>query len=143
MALLPPSTNADYRGARVSAWFLTFAGVASLVPGLIHYFLPDGGAGVIAGMDLSSRRQTIITMFAWFGALQIPYALAQITISLRYRPLVPLFLALIVIERGLMALDGWLGKGAGGHHPPEHYASPVAAGLALLFLVLSLRVSAR
>jgi hypothetical protein len=82
-------------------------------------------------------------MFAWFGALQIPYALAQITVSLRYRPLVPFFLALIVLERGLMAFDGWFGKGAGGHRPPEHYASPVAAGLALIVLVLSLRVSDR
>lgn len=143
MPLLPPSTNRAYRGAPASAWFLTLAGVMSLVPGLIHYFLPDGGAGVIAGMDLSTRRQTIITMFAWFGALQIPYALAQITISLRYRPLVPFFLALIVLERGLMAFDGWFGKGAGGHHPPEHYGSPVAAGLALVFLILSLRVSDR
>ena len=125
-------------GARgIAAWFLTLCrGRCRFVPGLIHYFLPDGGAGVIAGMDLSSRRQTIITMFAWFGALQIPYALAQIAMSLRYRPLVPFFLALIVLERGLMAFDGWFGKGAGGHHPPEHYASPVAAGLALIFLVL-------
>lgn len=139
-ALLPPSTNPAYRGAAVSAWFLVLAGVATVVPGCIHLFLPDGGAGVIAGIDLSGpQAHTIITVFAWFGALQIPHGLAELVIGLRYRTLVPLFLVLILVERGLMAVDGWVLKGAGGHHPPEHYASLAMVVLTLLFLALSLR----
>ena len=51
MAIFPPSTNADYRGAKVSAWFLMLAGVLEFIPGCIHYFLPDGGAGVIGGVE--------------------------------------------------------------------------------------------
>jgi hypothetical protein len=140
MTFLPPSTNADYRGARASAWFLALAGALSIVPGAIHYFLPDGGAGVIAGIDLSTRRDLIVAIFAWFGALQIPYGVAQLTIALRYRTLVPFFLALIIVERGLMAIDGWFLKGAvSGHHPPEHYGSIAAVALASVFLVLALR----
>ena len=42
MAIFPPSTNADYHGAKISAWFLMFAGVMQFIPGCIHYFLPDG-----------------------------------------------------------------------------------------------------
>ena len=39
-----------------------------------------------------------------------------------------------------MSVDAWLLKGAGsGHHPPEHFASPVATVLALMFLAMSLR----
>lgn len=140
MRLFPPSTNSDYRGAQASAWFLMFAGVAEFVPGCIHYFLPDGGAGVIAGIDLSVRGETIISTFAWVGAVQIPFALLLFIIGLRYRALVPLGLLAVVIERGLMAWDGWFGKASlSGHHPPEHFASPVAAVLALGFLILSLR----
>jgi hypothetical protein len=40
---------------------------------------------------------------------------------LRYRPLTPLFLAMVIVERGLMSLQGWILKPpANGHHPPEH-----------------------
>lgn len=139
-ALLPPSTNGDYKGARVSAWFLMLVGVMEFIPGCIHYFLPDGGAGVIAGIDLSVRGDTIISVFAWFGALQIPFALLLFTIGLRYRTLVPLALLAVIIARSLMAYDGWFGKASdAGHHPPEHYGSPVAAALALVFLLLALR----
>jgi hypothetical protein len=42
--MLPPSTNGHYTGAPVAAYFLTLAGVLTIVPGLIHAFLPDGGA---------------------------------------------------------------------------------------------------
>jgi hypothetical protein len=139
--LLPPSTNAAYRGHPAAAWFLVLTGVLSIIPGCIHYFLPDGGAGVIAGIDLSTRATTIIAVFAWLGALQIPHGIAQVIIGARYRPLVPLFLLLVIIERGLMAIDGWLLKGANAaHHPPEHYASVVAVALAAVALKASLRI---
>lgn len=140
MALLPPSTNADYRGAAVSAWFLALAGLLTLVPGLIHYLLPDGGAGVIAHLDLSTRAETIIAIFAWYGAMQIPFGLLVMIIALRYRALAPLTLLMLLIMQALSAWSAWFGKGAhGDHHPPEHYASAVFVVLGLVFLVLSLR----
>jgi hypothetical protein len=141
MTLLPPSTNGDYRGAAIAPWFLVLFGVLTLVPGAIHYFLPDGGAGVIAGLNLEGPQgRTIIAVFAWFGALQIPAGIAYLIIGLRYRPLTPLFISLILLERSLISVDGWLLKGAGAsHHPPEHYASVAAAMLAALMLALSLR----
>jgi hypothetical protein len=137
---LPPSTNAQYRGAAVSAWFLGLAAVLTLVPGLIHSFLPDGGAGVIAGLDMGDRRDMVIGVFRWEGATQLALGLGMLAVAVRYRPLTPLFLALVIVERGLMALQGWvLSPPANGHHPPEHYASPVTVLLAAGFLVLALR----
>jgi hypothetical protein len=142
--LLPASTNADYRGSPLAARLLMIMGVLSVVPGCIHFFLPDGGAGVIAGIDLSTRATTIIAVFAWLGALQIPHGVAQCIIGWRYRPLVPLFLALVMLERGLMAWDGWLGKASlTGHHPPEHYASVAAVLLAAAGLWLAQPRSAK
>jgi len=140
MAFLPPSTNADYRGSTLAAWFLMLAAVLEFLPGCIHYFLPDGGAGVIAGLDLTQNGYIIIATFAWFGAVQIPMAILLFVIGLRYRTLVPLGLLILILSRSLMAIDGWFFKGAaGGHHPPEHYASPVAVALALVFLLLATR----
>ncbi len=140
VALFPPGTNAQYSGSVVSAYLLMVAGALELATGCIHYLLPDGGAGVIAGIDLSTGSETIIRVFAWMGALQIPLGALLFVIGLRYRTFVPLGLLTVAVARGLMSLDAWFMKGAGGdHHPPEHFASPVAMVLALIFLWLSLR----
>lgn len=138
--IVPASTNGQYAGAPAAAWFLVLAGVLTIVPGAIHYFLPDGGAGVIAGIDLSQRGDTIVAVFAWMGAAQIVHGAAMLLIGLRYRPLVPFFLILLFVERALIAVDGWFLKGAvSGHHPPEHYASVIALPLIALFVWLSIR----
>ncbi len=138
--LLPPSTNADYRGARVSAWFLALAALFTIGPGLIHSFLPDGGAGVIAGLDLGNKRDLAIGVFRWEGATQLAFGLAMLAVALRYRPLTPLFLALALLQAALVALQGWvLTAPANGHHPPAHYGSVAAVVLSAIFLALSLR----
>jgi len=139
-AFLPAPTNGSYKGARSAVWFLGFSGVASLFTGLVHFGLPDGGAGVIAGLDLSLNGTTVIAAFAWFGALQIAHAIGVIVVAVRYQSLTPLFLLLTIIERGLMSLDAWFLKGSGGRHPPEHYINPLVCIIALAFLVLSLRI---
>lgn len=141
--MFPASTNDQYRGAAASAWFLGLLAIGSIVPGAIHYFLPDGGAEVIAGLDLGAERSLVIGVFAWMGATQIPYGLAQLAVATRYRTLVPLFLALALIERSLAAIAGWITKGAGAeHHPPEHYIVVVLIPLIVIFLALSLREKA-
>ncbi|MFN3524129.1 MAG: hypothetical protein ACK4YQ_17935 [Phenylobacterium sp.] len=143
LALLPPSTNADYRGAAVSAHVLAVAAVLTIIPGLIHSFAPSGGAEGIAGLQLGAQRELVVSVFAWMGAAQIAYGLAMLAAALRYRPLVPMFFVLILVERGLMALQGWVLKApASGHHPPEHYASLAVLPIAAVFLVLSLRARA-
>ena len=50
MSLLPPGTN-PCRGSLASVWFFGVYGLLELGAGLIHFFLPDGGAGTIAGLD--------------------------------------------------------------------------------------------
>ena len=140
MALLPPSTNADYRGSNLSAVFLALSAVLTILPGMIHYFLHDGGAGVIAHIDLTTRADTIIAIFAWYGAMQIPFGLLVLVIALRYRALTPLVLLLLILMQGLSAFAAWFWKGThGDHHPPEHYGSAVFVVLGVLFFALSLR----
>ena len=140
MALLPPTTNADYRGSPFAAWFLAFSAVLTIVPGMIHYFLPDGGSGVIAHIDLATRADTIIAIFAWYGAMQIPFGILILIIALRYRTLVPLVLLLTILMQSLSAYSAWFWRGShGDHHPPEHYGSAVFVVLGVIFFVLSLR----
>jgi hypothetical protein len=139
-AFLPPSTNDQYRGSRYAAWYLAFYGVAWIVPGMIHSFLPDGGAGTIAGLDLSHNPTVIFGMFAWAGATQIAHGIVTLVVALRYRSLVPLFLLVCLIERLLLSWSGWVKHvPISGHHPPEHYASLISLPVILLFLWLSVR----
>jgi hypothetical protein len=138
--LLPDSTNDRYAGSKLAAYFLTFVGLTTLGPGLIHTFLPDGGAGVIAGMDLSVNGAAIVGVFAWAGATQIVWGITLLGASLRYRSLVPPLLALLLLERSLIALNLWGWKApAGDHRPPEAYATLVTLPLLVAALVLSLR----
>jgi hypothetical protein len=140
MALLPESTNAAYRGSLWSAAFLGLNAVLTIGPGCIHYFLPDGGAGVIAGLDLTGNRAAIVGVFAWEGASQIAIGIAQLLVAWRYRSLVPLFLLLQLIETALNAIAFWITKAPpSGHHPPENYAALVTLPLLAGFLFLSLR----
>ena len=139
-ALFPASTNSSYRGAAASPWFLLFLGLGWIGPGLIHVFLPDGGAGVIAGIDLGSNPAALIGAFAWAGSTQIAHGLVMIVVAWRYRSLVPLLLAISLIERSLLTLTAWVTKASpSGHHPPEHYGSAILVPLILIFLILSLK----
>jgi hypothetical protein len=140
MSFLPPSTNDQYTGARSAPWFLGLAAILTLAPGLIHSFLPDGGAGAIAHLDMGDKRELVRGVFAWEGATELAFGIPMLLVALRYQPLTPLFLTMVIVERGLMSLQGWiLLPPSSGRHPPEHYASPVAVILAAVFLALSLR----
>jgi hypothetical protein len=130
------------RAQAVAAFGLGLIGALTLAAGLVHSFLPDGGAGVIAGIDLSANGETILRVFRWMGAMQIAHGLALIIVALRYRSLVSLFLALAFLERGLMALDAWMLSAAPDHRPPEHYASLIALPVILVLFLLSLRAGA-
>ena len=140
MTLLPASTNSEYRGAPISAWFLALSSVTTIVPGLIHYFLPDGGAGVIGGVDLSTRAEAIIAIFAWYGAMQIPFGILILIIALRYRTLVPLVLLLTILMQalGVVGETGILFSLTAGHltlrASIQRFITFDAAGLLLLLL---------
>lgn len=135
---LPPSTNDQYSGSRYAAWFLAAYGLCWIVPGMIHSFLPDGGAGTIAGIDLSHNPTLIFGMFAWAGATQIAHGIVTLVVALRYRALVPLFLIVSFVERLLLSWSGWIKHApVSGHHPPEHYASLFSLPVISLFLWLS------
>jgi hypothetical protein len=142
MSILPPATNAQYAGSPLAARFLTLIGVLTIAPGLVHTFLPDGGAGVIAGMDLSGNGASIVGVFAWAGATQIVWGVSLFVASLRYRSLVPPLLALLAFERTLIGLSQWLLKApASGRHPPEAYATLIVLPLIVGAFALSMRAA--
>ncbi|MDZ4371834.1 MAG: hypothetical protein U1C74_10475 [Phenylobacterium sp.] len=137
--LLPTLRGEGYDG-RAARIFLGLMAVLTILPGLIHSYLPDGGAGVIAGLDMGARRESVVGLFAWKGATQIPFGVALLVVALRYAPLTPFCLLLLLFERGALIARWWgYAPPSSGHHPPEHYTSLVVFPLTALFLILALR----
>lgn len=132
-------------GERAPAIFLFVLGLLTLVPGAIHVFLPDGGAGVIAGLDLAAHGAVIISVFAWVGATQMAWGALMMWVALFHRALHVPVLTLALCERVMMALNEWwlkpgdAGSTVGGDRPPGVYGTLVAIPLIAFFLVWAWR----
>ena len=91
-----------------AAVLLLFA-LMNVARGGLHVFSPDGGAGTIAGLDLSTSADTIIPLFALIGVNQIGLGLFEAYVLAARRDLVALGLGLqTVLTAGAVAnLQVW------------------------------------
>jgi hypothetical protein len=85
--------------------FVALLGLINLGRGGLHVFLPDSGAGQIAGFDLSQGGQAIVFLLAMVGVTQIGLGLVDIAAALRYRMLV---LPLIWVHAVQQSLAMWV-----------------------------------
>ena len=80
-------------------------GVINVGRGSIHLFLPDSGAAVIAGLDLTEGSQIIISFLAAIGVGQLGMALVDFTAVFFQRALVrPLLLIHTFMHAGTVFL---------------------------------------
>lgn len=111
--------------------------VVSAVRSCIHLLAPDGGAGSIAGMNLTAGGAPgIIFAFALWGSSQLIYAFVQLAVAFRYRELVPLMYVLLILETLLRMLVGHLKPVRFSHRPPGAIANYVVLPLSVVMLVL-------
>ncbi len=138
--LLPKSADLRYEGNRIAGWLFLLLAIVSMGRSLIHLFAPDGGAGSIAGIDLSQGgEQSIIFAFGLWGLSQVIYAVFQLLVALRYRSLIPLMYLILAFETvGRMAV-GAMKPPVMLHAAPGGIANYIMLPLAVLMLVLSLR----
>jgi hypothetical protein len=142
--LLPPAADNTIRGMRFPVYLFTLAAIVSTVRSSIHLLAPDGGAGSIAGMDLSvAGAQGIIFAFALWGSSQLIYAFVQLAVVFRYRSLVPFMYVLLFVETLLRMFAGHMKTVTFAHTPPGAYASYVMLPVVVLMLCLSYWSAAR
>ena len=71
--------------------------------GVVHYFTPDGGSGIIAGLPLETYSegavQSIITGFGVYGKYHLIQAVLAWLIVFRWRILIPIFLLVVGIDQ--------------------------------------------
>ena len=126
------SKSAD--GGDAIAWrVVALFGVLNLFRGSIHTFLPDGGAGVIAGFDLSHSRQTIVFLFAVMGIEQLSLGVVDLIVAFRARWLAVAMLWFHTLEQTAAEIVFVFYKPAPGR-PPGIIGLPLV--VVLLWLVL-------
>ena len=142
--ILPQKIDNSLKGSKLPFFVFAIYAVISTGRSLIHLLATDGGAGSIAGMDLSvTGAQGIILAFALWGSSQLILALIQIIVVLRYRALVPLMYCLLIIETLLRQLVGYLKPVSFAHTPPGAVGNKIILPLALLMLLMSVRGALR
>ena len=136
---LPATAGNTIYGMKLPVYVFTVLAVLSTVRSCIHLLAPDGGAGSIAGMDLSvAGSNGIVFAFALWGSAQLIYALIQLAVAFRYRSLVPFMYTLLILETLLRMLVGHMKPVIFAHTPPGAIGNYIILPVAMLMLVLSL-----
>ena len=135
--LFPAAT--EYEGPLPPFYFLILVAAASSIRSLIHMFLADGGAGLIAGIDVSvDGGRNIIAMFGQWGASQLILALLYWVVIVRYRSLTSLMLAVVALEQVLRLVVGQIKPLDVVSPPPGAVGSELLLPVAVIALVWSL-----
>ncbi len=113
-------------------WVFTLVGITR---SLLHIFLPDGGAQLIATIPLDSysveAQQVIIGMFAFWGLSQLLSSLVYVYILLKRKEWLPFAWLLLLIEYA----SRWMI----GHFKPFETVSTAPGAIGnYVFIVLSL-----
>lgn len=137
--IFPKTANNNYNGSRIALYVFMLYSFVSMARSLIHFFAPDGGSGIIAGIDLSQGAENIIFAFGLWGLSQIIYAFIQMLVAFRYRTLLPLFYILLFVETVGRMMVGKMKPAVFLHGtPPGGILNFVMLPLAVVMFVLSL-----
>jgi hypothetical protein len=90
-----PQPNNSYSGSKISLYYLVLLACMFTFRGCVHYFAPDVGNGIIAGIPLETYPegavQTINTHAGNFGRYHLIEAVLAWLIIFRWRALIPIF----------------------------------------------------
>jgi len=70
--------------SRLSLAVVAILGLINLGRGSIHMFAPDGGLEMIAGLDISTAPQILLSFIAAVGAGQLSFALVDFAAAVRF-----------------------------------------------------------
>lgn len=128
----------DYRGSKASLFFFIALTALSTLRSLAHIFLPDGGAGSIAGLETEvAGGENIIAMFGQWGLGQLLLALVMWLVIIYAKALVPLGLIFSSLDWGGRILIGVIKPIEVMDPPPGEYGSYVLLPLCLIALWFS------
>lgn len=137
--ILPKSADNNYKGSKIAAMVFLFIAIVSTIRSCIHLLAPDGGAGSIAGIDLSvAGAEGIIFAFSLWGSAQLLYAFLQLVVYFRYKTLIPFMYILLILETIMRVLIGKMRPIQFTHTPPGGIANYIILPGAILMLYFAL-----
>ena len=142
--LFPKTVDNQYSGNKIALWVFVILALVSAIRSFVHFFAPDGGAGSIAGLDLSKGAENIIFAFGLWGLSQLLYAFIQMLVAFRYRALIPLFYLILFIETlGRISVGAMKPPVLLHGTPPGGYANYILLPLTIVMFILSIIQSAK
>ncbi len=143
--LLPSVADFTYTGSRVSLWLLGLVLFMKLGIALGAIFNGHYAASVADGIPIDSytpeATQAFLSLFASLGLSQFMLGLLGALLLFRYRPLVPLFLLVLLIEYlARKGISAYLPIARSGNAPGGAINWAIF-GVMLLAFVLSMRQS--
>jgi hypothetical protein len=101
-ALLPRQAGNDYQGHRLALWLFgalmllkTIISVNSMINGDV---VASSADGIPLNTFAPAAAETVVSMFALSGLRQLTFCLIGLVVLLRYRALVPLMFAVMLLE---------------------------------------------
>lgn len=140
--ILPERIDNRFRGYKAALWLFVPVVLMRLGVSLLHIFYADGGAQSVSTIPLDTyppgAAQNVIALFARMGLEQLLLALLCVLALVRYRAMVPLMYAVLVLHtigsRGLAYMKPIALAGTSGARNP----GLVLTMLTVTGLVLSL-----
>lgn len=100
--LLPRRIDNEYRGHRLALWILGVLGIMKVAMGTNSVFNGREVASSADGIPLDTfapdAAQTVVALFAGWGIGQVVLGLLCVLALVRYRGMVPLVFALLLVE---------------------------------------------
>ena len=135
--LFPEKADNSVSGLKITVYVFVGISILSTIRSVIHVFSSDGGAGSIAGMDLTLEgAKGIIFAFGLWGSSQLLFAGIQWLILLPYRALIPIMYVYIILEILLRMLIGMIKPVSFAGTPPGAIGNFVLLPLTLIMLLL-------
>jgi hypothetical protein len=120
------------------AWFyLILATIIDIVTGCIHLFMPDGGAGTIAGFTLVPEADAaieIINLFALLGSAQLAFSIIFIYIMKKKQDMIPIAIFIVCFLNGMGVMMDYFYK-AIPHFYPNKIRTVILFVLGILVLI--------
>jgi hypothetical protein len=139
--IFPKSANNNYNGYNIAKYVFLFIIFFTLARSCIHLFAPDGGAGIIAGLDTSGEMgQKLISIFSMWGLSQLLIGFFFIIVYLRYQNLISFCYLILIIEYAGRITIGFFKPVITMHTPPGAIGNYLLIPLSILMFILSIMV---
>lgn len=138
--IFPKQVDNNFQGHKIAAIIFLLITLFTIARSCIHIFAPDGGAGSIAGIDVSvAGGSNVVSMFAFWGLSQLLIGFVYLVVYFRYKSLIPFMYLLILLEYSGRIVLGYIKPLVVTHTPPGAIGDYVLLPLAVLMLILSLK----